>query len=412
MNDSGAVKTAIDKEIFTQLKPSAKAREFQQATESEQKRLISWLSPDDLADLIQESDEANSQKILGLMDQKSSLEVEHLLHYDRDVAGGVMNTRFAAIGTNMSVTESLASLKEQALGDVETIYNIYVLDEKAKLVGVISLRNLIVAEPYERVGEIMKTDFVKAYESEDQEVVARRIAKYDLNTIPVVEEGEVLKGIITVDDIVDIIEEEATEDVHKLGGSQAIGRPYMDAPIFQRIYKRTGWLIILFLGSLLTTNAIAGFQEHLSNQIAVAIFIPLIINSGGNAGTQATTIVIRALALDEVKVSDWMRIMGDELIIGITIGLLLGLMGVLRVTGWEMLFGSYGETFRLLSLSVGLSILLVVTWGTTLGALMPLAFRSLGLDPAGASAPMVGTIIDITGLMIYLSVSLAIMSGA
>jgi magnesium transporter len=237
------------------------------------------------------------------------------------------------------------------------------------------------------------------------------LARHDLIAIPVLDAEGKMKGIVTLDDIVDVVEEVATEDIQKMGGSQALDAPYLETGLFDMIRKRAGWLSVLFVGELLTASAMANYEEEIAKAVVLAVFIPLIISSGGNSGSQATTLVIRALALGEVRLRDWWRVVRRELAAGLSLGAILGVLGLVRVIVWETLFGSYGPGYLLVGVTVALSLVGVVLLGTVLGSSLPFFFRRLGLDPASASAPFVATLVDVTGLVIYFTVASLLLRG-
>ena len=258
----------------------------------------------------------------------------------------------------------------------------------------------------------METDLVTTSEETDQETVSRLLTRYDLVALPVLDAEGRMKGIVTFDDIVDVVEEEATEDIQKMGGSEALDAPYMQVSMVQMIKKRAGWLAALFLGELLTATAMGHYEHEIARAVVLAVFIPLIISSGGNSGSQATTLIIRALALSEVRVRDWFRVIRRELVAGLSLGAILGAIGFARVMVWQVAFKSYGDHAVLIGLTVAFSLVGVVLWGTLTGSSLPFLFRRLGFDPASASAPFVATLVDVTGLIIYFSVASLLLSGS
>jgi len=379
--------------------------------QGEQRLWLRLLPPDDAADIIQDAPEEKRPALLQLLDDTTRKEVTGLLAYREDEAGGLMSPRYARVRPDMTVDEAISYLRKQARGQLETIYYIYVLDEQQRLEGVVSLKQLIAAQPEKRVRELMETDLVKVDERMDQEAVSRLFAQHDLLAIPVVDEQGRMKGLVTVDDIVDVVQEEATEDAQKFGGMEALDMPYMATPFWQMIRKRGMWLAALFLGEMLTASAMAYFEEEIARAVVLALFIPLIISSGGNSGSQASTLVIRAMALGEVRLRDWWRVIKRELFSGLVLGSGLGTIGFLRITIWQALKPIYGEHYLLVALTVFFSLIGVVTFGTIVGSLLPFILRRLGLDPASASAPFVATLVDVSGIVIYFSVALLILSG-
>ena len=376
----------------------------------------SWmrlLPPDDAADLIQEAPgEETRVDLLGVLDDQTRREVQALLAYAEDDAGGLMNPRYARVRPEASADEAIRYLQRQARDVVETIYYVYVIDHDQRLQGVVSFRDLFAAPSDKQVREMMSTDLLTAREDMDQEELGRLFAQHDLQAIPVVDAEGRMKGIVTVDDIVDVLREEATEDIQKIGGTQALEAPYLEVGFRQMIRKRVGWLAVLFLGEMLTTNAMSRFEDEIGRAVVLAVFIPLIISSGGNSGSQATTLVIRAMALGELRLSDWWRVVRLELSTGLTMGVLLGVLAFARIAGWELAFpGSYGPHYWRIAVAVAGSVLGVVAWGTLAGSMLPFLLRRVGLDPASASAPFVATLVDVTGIVIYFSLAAMVLRG-
>src|SRR3989338_3299157 len=325
----------------------------------------SWLrllAPDDAADLIQLLSKEDREAYLDLIDDATRLEILGLMAYAEDKAGGLMSSRYVRLRPEMSVDEAVYYLRIQAKTEVETIYYAYVLDHEQHLLGVISFRELLLAPPQKLVENIMKTDIVTVPEHADQEVVGRLFSQRDLFAIPVVDENNQMKGIVTLDDIVHVVQEEATEDIEKLGGISALEGPYLKTAFFEMVKKRAGWLTILFVGEMFTATAMAFFQKEIERAVVLALFIPLIISSGGNSGSQATPLIIRAMALGEVKLKDWWRVLGRELQCGFMLGLILGCIGLMRILIWSIKGDLYGAHYFLLSLTVAFSLLGVVMW--------------------------------------------------
>jgi magnesium transporter len=339
--------------------------------------------------------------------------VTALLAYAEDEAGGLMNPRFARVRPDATVDEAISYLRRQARDrGAEVIYYAYVLDEDQRLLGVASFRDLFAAPPDRRVRDVMHTDVVSVNEDMDQEAVSRVFAESDLPAIPVVDRQGRMKGVVTVDDIVDVVEEEATEDIHKYGGVEALGAPYLEMSFPAMLRKRAGWLAILFVGEMLTATAMAFFEDEIARAVVLAVFLPLIISSGGNSGSQASTLVIRAMALGEVRLRDWWRVAGREVATGLALGLILACIGFVRIVVWQRIGHVYGEHYLLVALTVATSLVGVVLFGTLAGSLLPFVLRRLGLDPASASAPFVATLVDVTGVVIYFVAASFILSGA
>ncbi|MBI2809965.1 MAG: magnesium transporter [Candidatus Melainabacteria bacterium] len=398
-------------EFFRELSTRQQCEIISELPQREQTVWMRLLAPDDAADLLQEIPLASREPLLELLDEVTTDDVRALLKYREDVAGGLMSPRFARVRPDMTVSESLTYVRKQALGAAETVYTVYVLDAEQHLLGVTSLRTLFAAEPHQLIQSVMRTNVVTTSENVDQEQLSRLFAEHDLIAIPVVDAERRMKGIVTIDDIVDVVQEEATEDMQKMGGSEALGAPYFEISFAKMIKKRAGWLTVLFLGEMLTANAMGHYESEIAKAVILSLFIPLIISSGGNAGSQASTIVIRAMALGEVRLIDWFRVMRLELLIGLSLGCILGAIGFVRIAAWQYLFHSYGQHSWLLGITVGLSLIGIVLWGTIAGALLPFVLRRVGFDPASASTPFVATLVDVTGLVIYFSVASWILRG-
>ncbi len=369
------------------------------------------LPPDDAADVIQSADDEEREGLLATLDDATRKEVSALLAYAEDAAGGLMNPRFARVRPDMTVDEAISYLRRQARESPESFYYIYVLDEQQRLLGVVSFRELFSANPVARVLEIMHTDVVTVSDEMDQELVSREFQEHRLTAIPVVNATGHMKGIVTADDIVDVVREEATEDIQKLGGMQALDEPYMNVGFFEMIRKRAVWLAVLFVGEMLTANAMAHYEDEIARAVVLALFIPLIISSGGNSGSQASTLVIRAMALGEVGLRDWWRVVRREFFSGLVLGVLLGTLGFLRIIVYEHFDPIYGPHYVRIGVTLFFSLIGVVTFGTLAGSLLPFLLRSLKLDPASASAPFVATLVDVTGLVIYFTVANLMLRG-
>ncbi len=374
----------------------------------------SWLRllpPDDAADLIQVLSPEDHDAYLALIDDVTRLEIIALMAYAEDKAGGLMSSRYARLRPEMSVDEAVRYLRIQARTEVETIYYAYVLDPEQHLLGVLSFRELLVAPPQKLIKDIMRTQMITVPEHADQEAVGRLFSNRDLLAMPVVDEQNHMKGIVTFDDIVHVVQEEATEDIQKLGGISALDAPYLRTALIQMIKKRAGWLTILFLGELFTATAMGFFEKEIEKAVVLALFIPLIISSGGNAGSQATTLIIRSMALGEVKLKDWWRVLGRELQCGFMLGAILGSIGIMRILLWSTQTHIYGPHYWLVAWTVGFSLVGVVLWGAVMGSMLPFILRRLGFDPAASSAPFVATMVDVTGLVIYFSIASLVLSG-
>ena len=397
--------------FFLALDAHAQAELIHDLPLTERRHWLRVLAPDDVADVIQEAPADGQNTWLTLLDEPTRAEVRALLAYAEDDAGGLMSPRFAHVHPQMTSREALSFLRQQAKAHLETPYYLYVLDHEHRLLGVVSFWELFTSPDEILVQEFMRTDIVTVTEAQDQEEVAALIAQHDLLAVPVVDEAGCMKGIVTVDDIIDVLQEEATEDIQKLAAMEAFDVPYLRTRFGPLLKKRAGWLMVLFLGEMLTATAMGYFEEEIARAVVLALFVPLIISSGGNSGSQAATLVVRAMALGEVRLRDWWRVLRRELGAGLALGAILGSIGMLRIAVWQLLFHLYGEHWVLIGLTVGLALVGVVLWGTLSGSMLPFVLRRFGLDPAASSAPFVATLVDVTGLIIYFSVAALILSG-
>ena len=375
----------------------------------------SWLrllAPDDAADLIQHVPPEGREAVLSLLDDPTRREVSGLLAYAEDEAGGLMNPRYARLRPEMSVDEAIAYLRRQARDQTQTLPYSYVLDAEGRLLGTASYRQLFTAVSADRVAEVMTADPISVAPDTDQEEIAGLIARHRLAAIPVVDGAGRMQGVVTADDIVEVEREEATEDIQKIGGTEALEAPYFDTGLLPMIRKRAGWLSVLFLGETLTATAMGRFEAEIERAVVLALFIPLVISSGGNSGSQATTLVIRAMALGEVRLRDWWRVIHREFRSGLGLGLVLGTLGATGILLSQTLAHPYADGVAVpLAVTVGLSLLGVVLWGTIVGSMLPFLMRRLGFDPAIASAPFVATLVDVTGLVIYFTNAQVVMRG-
>ena len=374
--------------------------------------LIEAMSADQRADVFRELDEADRERLLGHLDDETRRALTLLLRYPPDTAGGIMTTEVLTIPADWSVGQSLDYITRVARSK-ETVYVAYVIDDDERLVGVVSLRQLMLADRGLNVREAgdRRTPITLPPRT-DREEVARVIAKYNLLAVPVVDADNRVLGIVTVDDVIDAIVHEQTEDVQKFGGMEAIDGPYMEIGLGQMIRKRAPWLCALFLSEMLTATAMQHFEGEIERAALLAMFIPLVMSSGGNSGSQATSLIIRALALREVRLRDWWRIALRELPTGLVLGAILGVIGFARILLWQQLrIYDYGVHHMLVALTVGLALVGIVTFGSLAGSMLPFVLRRLGFDPASASAPFVATLVDVTGLVIYFSVAWLVSRG-
>lgn len=409
-----ALQPARAADVLEYLEEDLRMEVLDAMTAEEAALLVAQMTPDDRVDVLEEMEEERAEEILEEIPAETRRETEQLRRFDPETAGGLMTTEFVSVPADCSVDDALERVRELARhGRREAMYALYTTDEQGRLVGVLSLRELLAALPGARITDIAWSEIVRISPSASREEVARVTANYDLVAVPVVSESGHIMGVVTVDDVIDVIQEEQTEDVQKMGGMEALDEPYMDIGLFHMIRKRVGWLSILFIGSLGTATAIGYFEGALQRAAVLTLFIPLIISSGGNSGSQATSLIIRAMALGEVKLRDWWWVARRELAAGLLMGLLLGVLGLARVlvwhyAGWSSAFGDYATR---IAFTIAGSLIGVVTFGSLVGSMLPFMLRRVGLDPASASAPFVATLVDVTGLVIYFTVAVLILGG-
>jgi magnesium transporter len=372
--------------------------------EEERSAWLRALAPDDAADLIQSAPAEERSSLLEALDPWLRAEVVALLAYKEDEAGGFMSPRFARLRPDMGIDEAIAYLRRQ-VGQVETIYYAYVLDAEQRLLGTVSFRELLLAGHEQAVRNVMRTNFRFVLEDERQEAVGKLMADHRLLALPVLNRSGVMQGIVTIDDAIVLARQDAGRNLQKFGGMEALDEPYLETGFLKMLWKRAGWLSALFLGEMLTATALGFFEHEIAQAVVLALFIPLIISSGGNSGAQATTLVIRAMALGEVRLRHWWKILRREFMAGAMLGTVLCVIGVSRILLWHSVSGAYGEHFARVALTVGISLIGVVSLGTLTGAMLPLLLRAFRLDPASASAPAVATLVDVSGLIIYFSVA-------
>ncbi len=375
--------------------------------------LLDEMSADRATDVFQELDEPLRNLLFPLLATETKVALKKLMGYAPDTAGSLMTIEFIAVPANWTVAQTLSHIR-QVERSRETVYAIYVTDPKTKVLQrVVSLRRLIMSHPDELILSVGRDEKPVAISPlTDTEQVSRLFRKHDLLAVPVVDESGHMIGIVTVDDVLDAMTEDMSEDTYKFGGMEALDKPYMQISFLQMLKKRGGWLGILFLSEMLTASAMQHFEVELEKAIVLTLFIPLIMSSGGNSGSQATSLLIRALALQDVRLKDWWRVALRELPTGIALGSFLGFIGVVRIVTWQYLgFYDYGEYWYLIAATIGLALICIVTFGSVVGSMLPFILQRIGFDPASASAPFVATLVDVTGLVIYFSVALLVLTG-
>ena len=375
--------------------------------------LVTQMTPDDRADTLEELDEERAEEILSEIPAEQRAETEQLLSFEPDTAGGIMTTEYVSVAATTSVEQALEMVRALARsGRKEAMYAIYATDTRGRLAGVLSLRELLAAAPGATIGDIAWEEVASISPSADREEAARMIQKYDLVALPVVSESEHLMGVVTVDDVIDVIQKEQTEDVQKFGGLEALDVPYTQIDFWPMIRKRVGWLAILFIGEMLTAVATNTYSDEMGRAVILAILMPLIISSGGNSGSQATSLIIRSLALGEIQLSDWWRVALREVRAGVILGAILGGLGFARIFAQYWLGIGQPIAYPMqIGFTIWVSVIGVVTVGTVVGSMLPFLLTRFRLDPASASAPFVATLVDVLGLLIYFVTAKLILTG-
>jgi len=398
-------------EVFSYLPPPHQEELISALTNEQVRSVLQSMRPDDRTRLLEEMPAEVTRRLLTTLSPDDLKNVRWLLGYPEDTAGRYMTPKYVTIDPQMTASQALEHIRRTGRG-METINVVYIVDSKGKLMEDIRLASLVLADPESKVIDIQDPPMVKLLASDDREEVLKAFERYDRLALPVTDADGHMLGIITVDDILDVAEQEATEDMQKLGGMEALEAPYLNVGVWSMIRKRAGWLSALFLGEMLTATAMTYFEGEIARAVVLALFVPLIISSGGNSGSQATSLIIRALALRELRLRDWFRVFRREIISGMSLGALLGAIGFIRIVLWEKVhFTDYGPHYLLVGFTVWIALLGVVTFGTLAGSMLPFILRRLGFDPATSSAPFVATLVDVTGLCIYFSVALLILKG-
>jgi len=397
-------------EVFTYLSDERQEELLKAMAHEEVARILNAMDPDDRTSLLEELPANVIQHMLSLLSAEERLVASQLLGYEEDSVGRLMTPDFVRIRSNWTVERALQHIRRYGK-DSETMSMIYVIDQDGRLIDDLRIRQFLLAAPETPISDIMDERFVSLKATDNREMAVEVFKDTDLIALPVVDKDNVLLGIVTVDDILDVAEEEATEDIQKIGGSEALDEPYMKIPIPKMVRKRATWLIVLFLSEMLTATAMGRFENEIARAVVLSIFVPLVISSGGNSGSQASTLIIRAMALGEVGLRDWWRVMRREILSGLALGGILGIIGFIRISTWALVFHSYGQYWLLLAFTVGLALIGIVLWGSLAGSMLPFLLRRIGLDPATSSAPFVATLVDVSGLIIYFTVAALILRG-
>ncbi|MBS1586118.1 MAG: magnesium transporter [Bacteroidetes bacterium] len=372
--------------------------------------LLNELPADDRTSLLEELPSEVVKELIRLLDPEERKITLKLLGYKEDSVGRLMTPDYIAVFMDWTVQEVLEHIR--AFGkDSETIDVIYVIDESGKFIDDIRIREFLLADPDKHVSEMIDGRFITLNVNDDQSMANEVFKMNNRVALPVIDDHNVLLGIVTIDDVLWVASEEFSEDMQMMGGVEALDLPYLETPFFSLYKKRIGWLVILFLGEMLTATAMGFFQGEIEKAAVLALFIPLIISSGGNSGSQAATLIIQALAVGDITIGDWWRIMRREILSGVALGAVLGIVGFMRISIWQSLGNTYGAHWLLIGFTVAVALVGVVLWGTLSGSMLPLILKKLGADPAASSAPFIATLVDVTGLVIYFSVAYLFLHG-
>lgn len=402
---------AIATEVFEYLDTEAQEKVLKAMGHIEAARILNDMSPDDRTALLEELPGSAVAQMLQLLSPEEKAVAQSLLNYPDGTVGRLMTPEFVTVRESWTIAQVLEHVREFGR-DSETLNVIYVTDDHGRLIDDVRIREFLIRPTTTLVSEFRDHQFVALRATDQASAAYDLFKKYDRAILPVIDSEEKLLGMVTVDDILDIQEEVTTEEMQKMGGMEALGEPYTTIPLHRMIKKRATWLIILFLSEMLTATAMQHYNDEIAKATVLAMFLPLIMSSGGNSGSQATTLIIRAMALGELRLRDWFRVMRKELSSGFFLGIILGVIGFARISLWQYLhIFDYGQQHWLIAMTVGVALIGVVLWGSVSGAMLPFILRRCGLDPAASSAPFVATLVDVTGLLIYFNVALLILRG-
>jgi len=395
---------------FSYLSIEPQKKLLKMLTQEHASALLNALPPDDRTAFLDELPLDVAMQMLAMLTPDERQVAQALLAYPEHSVGRMMTLDYVAVQPKWSVREALDYIREHGY-DRETLNVVFAVDAEGRLIDDIRVRRFLLSPLDRPVSELLDGNHATLSPTDDREKALQLFQKFDRVALPVTDEARKLIGIVTVDDMLDVAAAEATEDIQKLGGSEALDEPYTTIALSRMVKKRASWLVVLFLGEMLTATAMSFFEGEIAKAVVLALFVPLVISSGGNAGSQAATLVIRALALGEFKLRDWWRVMRREFAAGTALGVILGVIGFLRIAIWSQFSDTYGPHWPLVASTVGLSLVGIVLWGSLMGSMLPLLLKRLGLDPATSSAPFVATLVDVTGLIIYFSVAYLIMRG-
>ena len=397
-------------QVFAYVQRAVQEELIESLPSPELAKILNGMAPDDRTALLAQLPKERTERLLSLLTPEERKVAESLLAYPEDSVGRLMTPDYIAVKEHWSLEYVLDHVRTYGK-DSETLNAVYVTDERGHLIDDIRMREILLAPLHVRVRELMDRKSVSLDVDLSQHEAVELFRRYDRTTLPVVNADGILVGIVTVDDMLDVAEEEATREIQRLGAVEALEDPYIATPLFRMLRKRAAWLVVLFLGELLTATAMGFFEGEIERAVVLALFVPLIISSGGNSGSQAATLLVRALALGEVRPGEWGRVFVRELVSGAFLGMILGAIGFARIAAWSAFSDIYGPQWALVGLTVGVALVGVVLWGTITGSMLPFILKYLGFDPASSSAPLVATLVDVTGLIIYFTVATMFLSG-
>jgi magnesium transporter len=385
-------------------------RIIQELPASKTAELLNDLSADDRTSFLEELPSEVVKELIKMLDPEERKVTLSLLGYPEGSVGRLMTPDYIAVHRDWTVKEVIDHIREVGK-DSETIDVVYVVDDKGVFIDDIRIREIILAHPEKKIEDVIDHRYIALNVNDPQEVASEAFKMNNRVALPVLDNNNVLLGIVTIDDVLWITQEEFSEDIQKIGGTEALDEPYLEMPLIKLFRKRVVWLVVLFLSEMLTATAMAYFEDEISKALVLALFVPLIMSSGGNSGSQASTLIIQAMALGELTIADWWRVMRRELQSGLMLGAVLGIIGFTRVVLWNMIFHTYGPHTLIIGSTIGVALIGVVMWGTVAGSMLPIVLKKAGADPATSSAPFVATLVDVTGLVIYFSVAYIIMRG-
>ncbi|WP_372635452.1 magnesium transporter [Fodinibius sp.] len=398
-------------DVFTFLSSGKGMELLDMFTAQQLSDVMSNLEPDERVALMEELPGNLTQRVMNSMEVEDRKQVQKLLGYPEESVGRLMTPRYVKIRRDWTIQRGMDNIRRFGQS-AETVNVIYVVDEEEHLIDDLRLNQLILADPEAPISSLMDESFEALSAFDDQEDAVKMLSKYDRVAMPVVDSDGILVGIVTVDDIIDVAEEETTEDMQLMAGMDVLDDYYSQTTIFEMIKKRIGWLAFLFVGQLFTTTAMGAYESVIANAVFLSLFIPMIISTGGNSGTQAATLIIRALSTDDIDMNEWLKVLGRELLSGLILGLIMAVIGFFVIIGWGyMTSDTLTQELILSAVVVGLSLIGVVLWGNLSGSMLPFALSKMGLDPAVTSAPFVSTLSDVTGIIIYFSIAIALLEG-